>query len=117
MPRRTHHVNGGSLPDTHLIPHSPTLQKLLLKPSKNTLCEIVLEWLENVSLGKPHHPPEGPESYSEDGTGELIISELKKVYEKMKTSQQVTRKTIVERIVEIDWVPSLLWYYLLLNNS
>lgn len=58
-----------------------------------------------MSLGKPHHPPDG---YGEDGIGELSISELKKVYEKMKTSHQVTRKTIVERIVERDWVPSLL---------
>lgn len=56
-------------------------------------------------LGKPHHPPESPDGYSEDGTGELSISELKKVYEKMKASHQVTRKTVVERIVERDWVP------------
>ena len=108
MPRRTHHVSDGSLPDTHLIPHSPTLRKLLLRPSKNTLCEVVLEWLENVLLGKPHPQPESPDGHSEDGTGELSIDELKKVYEEMKTSHKATRKTVVERIVERDWVPSLL---------
>jgi len=104
LKRKRSTTSDRALPDTHLIPHSPTIQKLLLKSSKNTLCEIVINWLDNPKLGAPHPPPEGPDDDDEDTEGELSVEGLKGVYEKMKASTSVTRKAIVERIVGRDWV-------------
>lgn len=97
-------MSDGSLPNTQLIPHSPTIQKLLLKPPKNTLCDIAINWLDNPQLGAPHPPPEGLDDDGEDRAGELSVEDLKGVYKKMKVVSSVTRKAVVERIVERDWV-------------
>jgi len=97
-------TDDGSLSDTQLIPHSSTIQKLLLKPSKSTLCEIAIDWLDNFPLGAPHPPPEGLDDDDEDRAGGLSVEDLKNVYEKLKATSSVTRKAVVERIVERDWV-------------
>ena len=100
-------VDNGSLSDTQLIPHSATIQKLLLKPSKSSLCEIAIDWLDNLQFGAPHPPPEGLDDDDGGRAGELSVEDLKGVYEKMKAASSVTRKAVVERIVERDWVDLL----------
>lgn len=101
----TDNNTNGALADAQLIPHSLALQKLLLKPSKLLLCEIVIDWLNNRQYGAPHPPPEGLEGgEGEDEMAQMSIEELKELYEKMKTASSVTRKAVVERIVERDWV-------------
>ncbi|KAF8458935.1 centromere protein Chl4/mis15/CENP-N [Terfezia claveryi] len=103
-------ANDGSLSDAQLIPHSSNIQKLLLKPSKNTLCEIAIDWLDNPQLGAPHPPPEGLDDDDEDRAGEQSVEDLKGVYEKMKAASSVSRKAVIERIVERDWNQGLnLW--------
>lgn len=107
MPKQTLTSKDGSLPNTHLIPHSPALNKLLLKPSKSLLCEIAINWLNNPQFGTPHPPSEDLEDgevEDEDGIAQMGIEELKRVYEKMKTAGSVTRKAVVDRITGRHWV-------------
>ncbi|RPB28658.1 CHL4-domain-containing protein [Terfezia boudieri ATCC MYA-4762] len=109
MPKQSS-ANDRSLSDAQLIPHSSNIQKLLLKPSKTTLCEIAIDWLDNSQLGTPHPPPEGFGDDDEDRAGEQSVEDLKGVYEKMKAASSVTRKAVIERIVERDWNQGLnLW--------
>lgn len=104
MPKRSPTTADGSLPDTHIILHSPALQKLLLKPSKNTLCEIVIDWLDHPQFGAPHQLPEDLEDEGDGNQGQLSIEDLKELYGKFKATNSVTKKAIIQRIVERDWV-------------
>ncbi|KAF8462058.1 centromere protein Chl4/mis15/CENP-N [Kalaharituber pfeilii] len=115
-PAPAHRVDHGPLPDSHVVPHSPALLKLLMRPSKNALCEIALEWLSNASLGAPQPPGEGFDDDDDDDDdddeegAELSIDDVKEVYKRMKGATSVTRKAVVERVVERDWRHGLnLW--------
>lgn len=99
MSKASHNIGDGSLDPDYLIQHSPSLLRLLLRPSKKTLCDIAIDWLDNAHFGAPHPLPEDVE-----GGGGLSVGELKGIYEKMKAANPVTRKAVAERIVERDWV-------------
>lgn len=106
MSRRSKLPADGSLPDSQLIHHSPALQKLLLRPSKDVLCDLALEWLENPTLGKPHPPDEDEEMEDDEDEEQLDVEQLKEVYTRMSKAGGITKKAVVERIVERDWVRS-----------
>ena len=100
MPR-AQATDTGALRDDHIITDSSSVQKILLKPSKDVLCDLVLGWLDNLPLCAQHPAADDD---SDDVDPPESVEDTKAAYLRMKSTNSVTKKAVVERIMERDWV-------------
>ncbi|KAG5440736.1 hypothetical protein PCK2_000172 [Pneumocystis canis] len=82
------------LEDTHKFVSSRAVRRLLLRLSKNSLLRIALQWLDD--------PQCALDRSGQDGLSK-VENRVKTIYHEWMESGAISRKDIVERILEIDW--------------
>ena len=89
-----------SLPSTTLIPTSALLRRFLTRLPKSVIIDLALIWLDHP-LCPTHEADDQDEDYfmSDDET----LDEKKAVYEEYR-GDSITKKTVIDRLLGIDWV-------------
>ncbi|KAH0604800.1 uncharacterized protein H6S33_006468 [Morchella sextelata] len=100
---------GAPLPNTALIPHTPSTRRLLSRLTKDLLLELVLSsWLDpaKTETYQPNFAPvedeDDDDDEDDDEEGGRGIEKAREAYEAMKR-RAVKGKEVVERVVEREW--------------
>lgn len=92
-----------SLPSTNLIPNSTLLRRSLARLPKSVIVDLVLIWLDHPLCPVRQIAADDDDDYfMEDET----LDDKRSIYESYREDANITKKTIIDKILGNDWVIS-----------
>lgn len=99
----------GALLDTHRFAYSKAIRRLLLRLSKNSLLHVVLLWLSDPQCALQTKSAHSTQTYHSEqkhsfpsdsaNSADAVAS----IYREWAESGSVSRRDVVERVLEVDW--------------
>jgi hypothetical protein len=89
-----------SLPSTTLIPNSLSLRRILSRLPKDVVVDLVLVWLDHP-LCPIHESTDDEDDYFLERE---TTDDKRAIYEAYRDDNNVSKKTVIDKILGIDWV-------------
>lgn len=98
---------GAPLPNTLILPYSPSIRRLISRLTKDSLLALVLTWLDTTRVQTYKPNLASVDDDDEEEEEDLPLDSVREEYEGYKISRNVKGKDVVERIVEREWKSGL----------